>query len=105
MATIKKMRSFKASDETWEKLRKLAEDSGISMSSYICNLIDMKIPKPIPPEEWRLLYSEASLISSKLSNINGETAALIECRNMIKEVLDHIVELGIQKWSLEDAGN
>ena len=105
MSQQKKLRSIKASDETWERLRVLAENSNQSMSSYIASLINMEIPKPVPPEEWRMLYSEAALISSKLSNITGDSPALLESRELIENLLEEVVILGIRKWSIDDAGN
>ena len=105
MSQQKKIRSIAASDDTWEKLRDLAFASNISMSSYIESLINLEIPKPVPPEEWRNVYSEVILISSKLSNITGDSPALEESKELINRLLEEVVKLGIRKWSVQDAGN
>ena len=110
----RKIRSIKATDEDWEKLRELAEARNMSMSAYISSLINLKIPKPVPSEEWLKVYITLSEIAERFrtlytdaqKNGNYDYMKFKEVTADIHNLRKEIYDLGRESWSItEDAGN
>lgn len=64
-----KTRVIRVPDEDWERVRRLAKASGRSMSAYIRSLLNLEVPRPIPPEEYRQLQRELSAIGNNINQM------------------------------------
>lgn len=65
----KKERRIYMSDEEWEKAKRLAKGSGRSVSAYFRSLLNFKIPKPIPPESYHVLYRELAAVGNNINQM------------------------------------
>lgn len=66
---VEKERRIYMSDAEWEKAKRLANASGRSISAYFRSLLNLKVPKPIPPESYRDLYRELSAIGNNVNQM------------------------------------
>ncbi|MGC2873589.1 MULTISPECIES: MobC family plasmid mobilization relaxosome protein [Clostridia] len=66
---VEKERRIYMSDAEWKKAKRLAKASGRSVSAYFRSLLNLKIPKPIPPESYRELYRELSAIGNNVNQM------------------------------------
>ncbi|MGC2873995.1 plasmid mobilization relaxosome protein MobC [Ihubacter sp. mB4P-1] len=64
-----KERRIYMTDAEWEKAKRLAKASGRSISAYFRSLLNLKIPKPIPPESYRDLYRELSAVGNNINQM------------------------------------
>jgi len=65
-----KPRRIHMNDEDWNRTKRLAATSGRSVSAYIRALVNLEMPKPVPPEEYRKILRE---LSGACNNINQLT--------------------------------
>lgn len=65
----KKQRKIYMTDEEWEKAGRLAKASGRSISEYFRSLLDLKVPRPLPPEIYKKIYRELSGIGNNLNQM------------------------------------
>lgn len=66
---IQKERRIYMSDAEWEKVHRLAKASGRSVSAYFRSLLNLKVPKPVPPESYRDLYRELAAIGNNVNQM------------------------------------
>ena len=104
----RKIRSVSIPDEYWEKLRQHAKESNMSMSRYLCHLINLEIPKPVPPDAWARMYSELAEYGKKFNELydlakKNNSANYESFKGMSEEIhklREEIVELGLGRWDL-----
>lgn len=66
---VEKERRIYMSDAEWKKAKRLAKASGRSVSAYFRSLLNLKIPKPIPPESYHALYRELAAIGNNVNQM------------------------------------
>ena len=66
---VEKERRIYMSDAEWEKLKRLAKASGRSVSAYFRSLLNLKMPKPIPPDSYHALYRELAAIGNNVNQM------------------------------------
>ena len=64
-----KARRIYMSDAEWEKAKRIARASGRSVSAYFRSLLNLKIPKPIPPAAYHALYRELAAVGNNINQM------------------------------------
>lgn len=103
----KKARVIHMSDEQWERAKTLAKGSGRSISAYFSSLLDLKIPKPLPPDVYRHIYRELAGIGNninqmaRLSHAKGsaEYIYFADALKVVYEIKDMLSDI---TWKAED---
>lgn len=109
---VEKERRIYMSDEEWEKAKRLAKGSGRSVSSYFRSLLNLRVPRPIPPEEYRKIYRELSAIGNNINQMaklshgtgNTEYSRFEEDLKVVHEIRKILVELAAMPADLRRIG-
>lgn len=98
------------SDEYWERAKRLAKSSGMSVSAYIRALLDLKIPRPLPPDEYKLIYRELSAIGNNINQMarlshhkgSAEYINFAEAVNVIYDLRKRIMNISVLPEDMKD---
>ena len=98
-----KERRIYLSDEEWEKAKSLAKGSGRTTSAYFRSLLELKIPRQLPPEEYHYIYRALSAIGNNINQMavlahkagNADYAKFESALDVIYDLRKRIVDISI----------
>lgn len=109
---VKKERRIYMSDEEWERAKRLARGSGRSVSAYFRSLLNLKVPRPLPPEEYRKIYRELSAIGNNINQMaklshgagNADYVRFEADLQVVRDVRTMLAELAAMPEDLRKSG-